>query len=267
MMSSLFFGKFIGRGLIFALLVCSASLAFGQAAISPAARAHTVLVLGDSLSAAHNLAEKEGWVALMAARLAASAPSKTGEPAWDVINAAISGETTSGGLSRLPELLAVHQPGWVLLELGANDGLRGLPLPIIRQNLQKLIDLSTQAGAKVVLLGIMLPPNYGPAYATPFAAMYQELARKNNLPLVPFLLDRVATNPALMQQDSLHPTAQGEPLVLDNVWAVVAPLWGSFPATASPSPPPNPPPQGWEGAKAPPPFRLGIKARPSRIGH
>jgi acyl-CoA thioesterase-1 len=224
------------RGLIFALLACSALVAFGQAAISPAARAHTVLVLGDSLSAAHNLAESQGWVALMAKRLAAQ-PPLAGAPAWQVINASISGETTSGGLSRLPELLTVHQPGWVLIELGANDGLRGLPLSAIRQNLQQLIDLSTQAGAKVVLLGIMLPPNYGPAYTTPFAAMYQQLADKNHLPLLPFLLRDVATNPKLMQQDGLHPTAEGEPIVLENVWRVVEPLWSGLPVTPTPARP------------------------------
>ncbi len=228
------FRGLIARAFIAALLACSASAAFGQAAMSPAVRAHTVLVLGDSLSAAHNIAEQDGWVALMAHRLAASAPAQSRAPAWDVINASISGETTSGGLSRLPELIAVHQPGWVLIELGANDGLRGLPLPIIRQNLQKLIDLSQQAGANVVLLGIMLPPNYGPAYATPFAGMYQALATQNSVPLVPFLLDHVATNPKLMQQDGLHPTAQGEPIVLENVWAVVAPLWGE-PRTPTPA--------------------------------
>lgn len=211
-----------------ALIACSASVAIGQQT-SPetpqktvaAERAHTVLVLGDSLSAAYNLAENQGWVALMQKRLAHLDTSKT----WSIVNASVSGETTSGGLSRLPELLDVVQPGWVLLELGANDGLRGLPLPLIRQNLQKLIDLSTQAGAKVVLLGIMLPPNYGPAYTTPFATMYQQLAEKNNLPLVPFLLKDVATNPRLMQKDGLHPTAQGEPIVLDNVWQILAPLW------------------------------------------
>lgn len=224
------FRGLITRGLIATLLAFSASAAFGQEAISPAERAHTVLVLGDSLSAAHNLAEKDGWVALMADRLAQNLPAKNGKPKWDVINASISGETTSGGLSRLPELLAVHQPGWVLIELGANDGLRGLPLPLIRQNLQKLIELSTQAGANVVLLGIMLPPNYGPAYATPFAAMYQQLAEKNHHSLVPFLLKNVATNPKLMQEDGLHPTAEGELPVLANVWAIVAPLWGGLPA-------------------------------------
>jgi acyl-CoA thioesterase-1 len=217
-----------------ALIACSASTAFGQEnphetpdktsnKVMAAARSHTVLVLGDSLSAAHNLAESQGWVALMQKRLEEKSAGATRK--WEIVNASISGETTSGGLSRLPELLEVVQPGWVLLELGANDGLRGLPLTLIRQNLQKLIDQSKQSGARVVLLGIMLPPNYGPAYAEPFAKMYQQLAEKNALPLVPFLLQDVATNPKLMQEDGLHPTAEGEPIVLDNVWAVVKPLW------------------------------------------
>ena len=216
--------------LLHALIACSASAAFGQQAphktpqkVISSERSHTVLVLGDSLSAAHNLAESQGWVALMQKRLVEKSAGATHK--WEVVNASISGETTSGGLSRLPELLDVVQPGWVLLELGANDGLRGLPLTLIRANLQKLIDQSKQSGARVVLLGIMLPPNYGPAYAEPFAAMYQQLAEKNTLPLVPFLLKDVATNPKLMQQDGLHPTAEGEPIVLDNVWAVVKPLW------------------------------------------
>lgn len=223
------------RVLLPLLIAFSASSAFGQQPaheMSAEARARTVLVLGDSLSAAHNLAENQGWVALLQKRLAQQAQNKD-TPAWTVVNASISGETTSGGLSRLPELLDVVQPGWVLLELGANDGLRGLPLAGIRQNLQKLIDLSTQAGAKVVLLGIMLPPNYGPAYAAPFADMYQQLADKNHLPLLPFLLKDVATNPTLMQPDGLHPTAEGEPIVLENVWRVVAPLWGGLPVTPS----------------------------------
>ena len=212
------------RALLPALIACSASTAFGQETSSDAERAHTVLVLGDSLSAAHNLAESQGWVALMQKRLA-GLDGKSATPAWSIVNASVSGETTSGGLSRLPELLDVVQPGWVLLELGANDGLRGLPLTVVRENLQKLIDESQQSGARVVLLGIMLPPNYGPAYAAPFATMFQQLAEKNGLPLVPFLLKDVATNPKLMQEDGLHPTAQGEPIVLDNVWSVVKPLW------------------------------------------
>ncbi len=216
------------RGLLPALIACSASTAFGQETpheTLAAERSHTVLVLGDSLSAAHNLAESQGWVALMQKRLAHVDTSAGTTKTWSIVNASVSGETTSGGLSRLPELLDVVQPGWVLLELGANDGLRGLPLTLIRENLQKLIDQSVQSGARVVLLGIMLPPNYGPAYTTPFTAMYQQLAEKNGLPLVPFLLKDVATNPKLMQEDGLHPTAQGEPIVLDNVWSVVKPLW------------------------------------------
>lgn len=212
------------RALLPALIACSASTAFGQETSSDAERAHTVLVLGDSLSAAHNLAESQGWVALMQKRLA-RLDGGSATLNWSIVNASVSGETTSGGLSRLPELLDVVQPGWVLLELGANDGLRGLPLTVTRENLQKLINESQQSGARVVLLGIMLPPNYGPAYATPFATMFQQLAEKNGLPLVPFLLKDVATNPKLMQEDGLHPTAQGEPIVLDNVWSVVKPLW------------------------------------------
>ncbi|WP_322629015.1 arylesterase [Halothiobacillus sp.] len=222
------------RWFMLLLLACSASVAWGQAPLAPEIRAHTVLVLGDSLSAAYNLPEDKGWVALMQARMArlssdAKMPAghnPVSKTPWDIINASISGETTSGGLSRLPELLAVHQPGWVLIELGANDGLRGLPLSIVRQNLQKLIALSEQAGARVVLLGIMLPPNYGPAYTTPFRNMYHELARENHLPLVPFILQGVAEDRSLMQADGLHPTAAGEPKVLDTIWSVVAPLWG-----------------------------------------
>lgn len=177
-------------------------------------------MLGDSLSAAYNLPEDKGWVALLRARV------RSADPPWSIINASVSGETTSGGLSRLPELLAVHQPGWVLIELGANDGLRGLPLSIVRQNLHQLIVLSEQAGARVVLLGIMLPPNYGPAYATPFREMYRTLAGANHVPLVPFILQGVAEDRRLMQADGLHPTAAGEPRVFENIWSVVAPLWG-----------------------------------------
>lgn len=214
------------RGFLLLLLACSSSLAWGQAPLAPAVRAHTILVLGDSLSAAYNLPEDKGWVALLRARIRQSTDPSVKSVPWDIVNASIGGETTSGGLSRLPELLAVHQPGWVLVELGANDGLRGLPLSIVRQNLQKLIVQSEQAGAHVVLLGIMLPPNYGPAYTTPFRDMYRSLAKENHLPLVPFILQGVAEDRSLMQADGLHPTAVGEPRVFENIWSVVAPLWG-----------------------------------------
>jgi len=201
------------------LFSLNASPAFAQA-LSPAAPTpQTILVLGDSLSAAHGIGRNQGWVTLLAERMA----QKT--PPWKVINASSSGETTSGGLSRLPALLTTNQPQWVLIELGANDGLRGLPLKIIRQNLQRLIELSQRSGAQVVLIGMMLPPNYGFTYTTPFTAMYQQLAEENRLPLVPFLLHDVASNPTLMQYDGLHPNVAAQPLILSNVWRVTVPLW------------------------------------------
>lgn len=180
-----------------------------------------VLVFGDSLSAAYMLPAEDGWVALLRERLNARAPGR-----FDITNASVSGETTSGGLTRLPELLETGDYDWVLLELGANDGLRGLPLSTIETNLQTLIDRAEAHGAQVVLLGIMLPTNYGPAYADPFAAMYERLAEENHLPGLPFLLEDVATHRDLMFDDGLHPNAVGQKRVLENVWDVVAPLWG-----------------------------------------
>lgn len=180
-----------------------------------------MLVFGDSLSAAYMLPAEDGWVALLRERLNARAPGR-----FDITNASVSGETTSGGLTRLPELLETGDYDWVLLELGANDGLRGLPLSTIETNLQTLIDRAEAHGAQVVLLGIMLPTNYGPAYADPFAAMYERLAEENHLPGLPFLLEDVATHRDLMFDDGLHPNAVGQKRVLENVWDVVAPLWG-----------------------------------------
>lgn len=179
-----------------------------------------MLVFGDSLSAAYQLPVQDGWVALLRKRLDRRAPGR-----FEITNASISGETTSGGLTRLPELLGTGDYDWVLLELGANDGLRGLPLNVIEANLQALIDRAEAQGAQVVLLGIMLPTNYGPAYADPFAAMYERLAEKNELPGLPFLLEGVASDRELMFDDGIHPNAEGQAQVLDNVWTVVAPLW------------------------------------------
>ena len=183
-----------------------------------AAHTRTILVFGDSLSAAYNLRIDQGWVALLQKRLQAQGYG------YETVNASISGETTSGGLARLPRALALHRPAIVILELGANDGLRGLPLEQTRDNLAQMIELAERAGAKVLLIGIRLPPNYGPRYGDEFAMIYGELARRLHLPLVPFLLQGVALNPQLMQSDGLHPDAAGERPVLDTVWRYLAPL-------------------------------------------
>ncbi|HVT32190.1 MAG TPA: arylesterase [Rhodanobacteraceae bacterium] len=205
----------IGRLLaLLLLLLCS---------VSSAAATRPLLVLGDSLSAAHNIPIESGWVHLLETRLG---QSKHPRP---VVNASISGETTSGGLARLPKLLADDSPVLVVIELGANDGLRGLPLAEIRKNLVLMIRASRDAGASVVLIGIELPINYGPQYRDGLRAMYRDLAAEFNLPFVPFLLDGVALNPELMQDDGLHPKAAGEPKVLDNVWPVLEPALRGLP--------------------------------------
>jgi acyl-CoA thioesterase I len=179
---------------------------------------HTILVFGDSLSAAHGLRADQGWVALLRARLKAQGYE------YQVINASVSGETTTGGLDRLPRELRLTQPGILILELGANDALRGLPLNLARQRLADMIRLAGAAGARVLLAGLLIPPNYGPRYTKQFADMYPSLARQFHAALVPFLLKGVALDPQLMQQDGLHPNARGEPLVLDTVWPYLKPL-------------------------------------------
>lgn len=176
-----------------------------------------VLVLGDSLSAAHNIPLDAGWVHLLEVRL------RDMKAARPVINASISGATTADGASRLPALLKEHRPALVILELGANDGLRGLPLAEIRGNLEAMIRACRAARVQVLLVGIELPVNYGPQYREGLRALYRDLATQYRLPLVPFLLDGVALQPELMQDDGMHPTAAGEPRVLDNVWKVLAP--------------------------------------------
>jgi acyl-CoA thioesterase-1 len=183
-----------------------ASLVFG----SVNAKESTVLVVGDSLSAGYGIDIKQGWVALLETEMATKHQLK-----W--INASVSGETTSGGKARLDQLLKTHQPDYVILELGGNDGLRGQPLNLIRNNLQSMIDSIHQQEAKILLLGMQIPPNYGARYTESFAKTYSELAKKNDLLLVPFLLEGVATNPSLMQNDGIHPTAEGQPLVMENV--------------------------------------------------
>ncbi|MBU6415746.1 MAG: arylesterase [Xanthomonadaceae bacterium] len=188
-----------------------------------AAAPRTVLLLGDSLSAAHNIELKASWPALLETRLADM------RPAWRLVNASISGETTSSGLARLPALLRQYRPALVILELGANDGLRGLPLAEISANLAALIAQCRDAGAKVLLLGIELPVNYGPRYRDGLRGIYADLARRNHAALLPFLLQGIALDPSLMQSDGLHPTAAAQPRVLANVWARLAPMLGAAP--------------------------------------
>ncbi len=175
-----------------------------------------VLVLGDSLSAAHNIPAGSGWVDLLQRRL--SAQSAT------VVNASMSGETTAGARSRLPALLDREKPSVVVIALGGNDALRGLSPAQIRSNLQAMVQASQAAGAKVLLLGIDVPPNYGPAYRQRLAAVYREVAAAQKAPLLPFLLEGVALQPGMMQADGLHPTAAAQPRVLDNVWPLLKPL-------------------------------------------
>ncbi|PTY38661.1 arylesterase [Saccharospirillum sp. MSK14-1] len=185
-------------------------------------RAATLLVMGDSLSAGYGIDPQDGWVNLLAQRLDEQGASH------QVINASISGETSRGGLDRLPALLEQHQPDLVLLELGANDGLRGYPVPRITTNLSRMIELSQRAGAEVILLGIQLPPNFGTRYTEPFFQQYAELADQFELRYLPFLLEGVALTDALMQDDGLHPTAAAQPQVLDNVWPLIAAALGEL---------------------------------------
>ncbi|MFY0664770.1 MAG: arylesterase [Natronospirillum sp.] len=176
----------------------------------------SVLVFGDSLSAAYGLSSpQQGWVSLLADHL---------EPkGHEVVNASISGETTRGGLSRLPALLDRYQPDYLILELGGNDGLQGLDLDGIRTRLHTMIDLAHQANTEVILLGIRIPPNYGPRYTEPFFALFGELADADDLTYLPFLLEGVAENPDLMQSDGIHPTADAQPLILQNVLSILPP--------------------------------------------
>ncbi|HEY2678965.1 MAG TPA: arylesterase [Steroidobacteraceae bacterium] len=195
---------------LFLLMVASASAM---------AEEPLILVFGDSISAGYGLDHVEqGWVELLKTRL------KNLGYGYQVVNASVSGETTAGGLARLPRALEVHHPKIVILELGGNDGLRALPISQMRANLSQMVDLSVAAGAKVVLLGMRMPPNYGPDYTEQFRLTFSELADEKKLPVVPFLLNDIALSPKLMQDDQIHPNSQGQPKLLDNVWPKLMPL-------------------------------------------
>jgi acyl-CoA thioesterase-1 len=178
----------------------------------------TVLVLGDSLSAGYNIDRNDGWVSLLQKRL------QDKGYAYQVVNASISGDTSRNGLSRLPGLLQQHQPDIVIIELGGNDGLRGLPITTLRHNLGEMVRLAREHGAKVLLARVRIPPNLGPAYRDQFEAAFATLAEQQHVDMVPYILKGVADDPALMQADGLHPTAEAQPRVLDNVWPRLQPL-------------------------------------------
>ena len=191
----------------------------GFSAAPARAEAPAILVFGDSISAGYGLSPPDkGWVNLLQARITAEGYG------YRVINASVSGETTAGGLARLPRALATHHPRIVVIELGGNDGLRALPVPALRTNLVHMVDLARAAGAKVLLLGMRMPPNYGREYTEKFLATFAEVARERHVAVLPFLLDGIALSPELMQADGIHPNEQGQPRLLANVWPVLKPM-------------------------------------------
>lgn len=212
--------------LAFALCAFACAPAIAQPARKPApatnaavpAAQRTVLVMGDSLSAGYGLAAPQSWVSLTARKIAAE------KPGWRVVNASISGETTAGGAARIAAELKRHKPAVVVIELGANDGLRGLPLAQTRANLAKMIVAVRDAKAKVLLIGMRLPPNYGPDYTRGFEAAFRDLAKTHGTAFVPFLLEPIALDERAFQADRLHPTAAAQPKLRDHVWPALAPL-------------------------------------------
>ena len=192
--------------------------AFAQTSTQSAAEAKTILVMGDSLSAGYGMAAREGWVSLLGERLARD------RPGWRVVNASISGETTAGGSSRIVGEVLRHQPDVVIIALGANDGLRGLPLTEARRNLARMIGASQHVGAKVLLVGMRMPPNLGPDYTAGFERNYRELSQLFGTALLPFLLEPIALDRNAYQDDNLHPTVEAQPKLLDHVWPALEPL-------------------------------------------
>ena len=207
-----------------ALLGAAVRLLAGVALVVAATSAYSapknLLVLGDSLSAEYGLQRGTGWTGLLQQRLQQSKAD------YRVVNASISGDTTIGGRNRLPALMTQHKPEVLVIELGANDALRGLPLKTSQDNLQAMIDLARQQKAKVLLVGMQIPPNYGPDYTRRFAGMFQELAKSNKVALVPFFFEGIAADLSLFQADRIHPNEQAQPRLLDNVWPYLKPLVG-----------------------------------------
>jgi len=203
---------------LWVLMMAATSATAGDAA-DASAKARTILVFGDSLSAGYGLAHVEsGWVELLRAKL------KSEGYGYQVVNASVSGETTAGGLARLPRALSLHHPQIVILELGGNDGLRALPMDQMRSNLAKMVDLSLAIQARVLILGMRIPPNYGGEYTEQFRQSFIEVAHDKKVALVPFLLADIALDPALMQADGVHANESGQPKMLANVWPALQPL-------------------------------------------
>jgi acyl-CoA thioesterase-1 len=178
----------------------------------------TILVLGDSISAGYGIQQEQGWVALFRQQL------KTLETDWTAVNASVSGETTGGGLARLPKLLEIHNPEIVLIELGGNDGLRGYPTAKLRKNLEAMVKLVKEQGSQPMIMAMRIPPNYGPRYTKNFDQVYSEVAAQSMSHYIPFFLNDVALQPGMMQQDGIHPTAVAQPTMADAVWVSVEPL-------------------------------------------
>jgi acyl-CoA thioesterase-1 len=197
--------------LLFILLNFVPFSAFAQAGSA-------IIVLGDSLSAAYGMEISQSWPSLLQERLTENGYS------YRVFNSSITGDTTQGGLARLPRLLDKQQPGIVILELGGNDGMRGLPIEVTRQNLSTMIERSQSAGAAVILAEMRIPPNYGRTYTEKFNSMYTTLTEQYGIALLPFLLQDIALEPGLMQADGIHPTARAQPLILEQVWVILQPL-------------------------------------------
>ncbi len=199
------------RSIVFLALICIG--------VQANASGNTLMVFGDSLSAAYGVQSEEAWVALLRERL-----DEEGLDQWQVVNASISGETTDGGLRRLPRLLDRNEPEIVIIELGGNDGLRGFPPDVIRRNLAAMIEQVNESGARALLVGMQIPPNYGQRYTRAFADIYPELAEEHETELVPFFLDGIYDREGMMQDDDIHPTAEAQGQLLDNVWPVLEPM-------------------------------------------
>ena len=206
---------------LFAMSLClilNVSLPQAHAGENSPLQQQTILVVGDSISAGFGIDKDLGWVALLNQKLVKEFPQ------YSLVNASISGETTSGGANRISSMLQQHQPSLVILELGGNDGLRGTPIKLITQNLTYMIRSSQKAGAQILLLGMRIPPNYGQRYSELFASQYQALAAELNIPILPFLLEGIAAEAGMMQADGIHPTENAQPIMTKSVWQMLKPM-------------------------------------------